>query len=94
MSKKIKHPRVYFRKLGRENANGQATDAGRTKIIEIDPRIKGKLLLDTFIHERLHFIFPDLHESRKENPDADGVQEVAEILTDFLWQHGYRRTDG
>ena len=92
--KKYKHPKVYFRKLGRENANGQMHDFGKLKFIEIDPRIKGKLLLDTFIHERLHFIFPDMHEDREENPDADGVKEIAEIMADFLWKHGYRKTDG
>ena len=84
--KKYKHPKVYFRKLGRENANGQMHDFGREKLIEIDPRIKGKLLLDTFIHERLHFIFPEMEE--------ENICENAEILADFLWKHGYRRTDG
>ena len=82
----MKHPKVYFKKLGRENANGQAMDYGRLKYIEIDPRIKGKLLLNTFVHERLHFIFPEMEEEK--------ISELADTLEDFLWKHGYRKVDG
>ena len=90
----MKHPKVYLKKLGREKANGQAMDEGRLKYIEIDPRIKGKLLLDTYIHERLHFIFPELHERIDEDHKNIGVEEASEILSDFLWKHGYRKVDG
>lgn len=82
----MKQPKVYFRKLGRENADGQATDEGRKQYIEIDSRLKGRRLLDTFIHERIHLLFPELSE--------DAVEEKSSILMDFLWSHGYRKTDG
>ncbi len=91
--KKIKHPKVFFRKLGRENAHGQSFDFGRKKYIEIDPRIKGKRLLDTFIHERVHFIFPDLHEESDDKTPTVGVYEIGLILSDFLWFHGYRMVE-
>lgn len=81
----MKHPRVYFRKLGRERADGQAVELGRKKYIEIDPTIRGKRLLEVFIHERLHFIFPELNE--------EGVENAALTLSDFLWKHNYRQMD-
>lgn len=93
MAKKIKHPRTVFRKLGRERTVGSAEDFGRLKIIVIDPEIAGIDLLDTFIHERLHFLLPDLHERKDEDHDTVGVEEVAEILADYLWIQGYRKID-
>lgn len=80
-----KHPKVFFRKLGRENAHGQAIDWGREKYIEIDPRTRGKKLLDTYIHERLHFIFPEMEE--------EDVTLTGQTLADFLWKHGYRKVE-
>ena len=81
----MKHPRTVFRKLGRERADGVATDEGRKKYIEIDSRLKGRRLMWTFAHERMHFLFPDMPENE--------IDEKSEIIIDYLWKHGYRKID-
>lgn len=94
--KKIfRHPKVIFRKLGREGGiDGQATDYGRSgKEIEINIGVSGKNLLEVFIHERLHFILPNLHEEMDLEHRTNGTLETAEILADFLWKHGYRKVE-
>ena len=94
--KKIfRHPKVIFKKLGREGGiDGQSQDYGiYGKEIEINIGVIGKNLLETFIHERLHFILPDLHEKIEGKYKTNGVYEASEILADFLWKHGYRRID-
>ena len=84
MARKIKHPKTIWRKLGRENTDGQAHDYGiYGKEIEIDSRLKGKAELETMIHERLHFIFPEMDEEK--------ILTTGEILSDYLWIHGFRR---
>ena len=91
--KKFKHPRVFIRKLGREGYPfANCMDEGRRKTVEIDPRQKGIELLDTFIHERLHIIFPGLTEESKDY-DNPGIHETAVMLSDWLWKLKYRRVD-
>lgn len=82
MAPKRKHPKVIERKLGRERALGMCYSDG---LIEIDERIKGKLRLDTLIHEYLHHKSPKMREK--------AVNSLASSLADFLWQNKVRIID-
>lgn len=57
---------MVVRPLGREQADGQAhispSDASRLNLLEIEAGLKGRMLLETLIHELLHLIFPGMHE--------------------------------
>ncbi len=79
---KPKLPVVVERKLGRHQALGLCHPNGK---IEIDPRLTGKLRLDTLIHEYLHFQFPCLTE--------EFVDSEASNMARFLWKHGVRTLD-
>lgn len=72
--------KVVFRKLGRENNDGQAWQ--EDNLIEIDPRQTQKEMLDTVIHEKLHIVFPDWDEPK--------VTKTSKKLSSFLWKLGYR----
>ncbi|MGC3992231.1 MAG: hypothetical protein QM796_21555 [Chthoniobacteraceae bacterium] len=76
-----KQPRVKYRKLGRHRAWGLYH--WTNELIELDPRMKPKLALDTLIHESLHHLFPDLPEST--------IEKKATQLTAILWREDYRR---
>lgn len=80
--KKPKHPKVIYRKLGREQAYGLYTSGGP---IEIDTRAKGQTLLRVLIHEYLHHLHPEWTEEK--------VDEMSTILADFLWKQDYRKID-
>lgn len=54
------------------------------RLVVIDGRMRGKSMLDNYLHECAHTLFPGLTE-------AD-VVEIAAFLTDVLWKAGYRRT--
>jgi len=79
----VKHPKVIYRKLGKNRAWGQYCSVSNT--IEIDTRLKGKKKLDIFIHERTHAYFKDM--------DEETVTEFATIMADFLFKHHVRFVD-
>lgn len=56
------------------------------RLISLQAGQRGKLRLDTLIHEVLHASRPDVSE-------AD-VAEIARDLTAALWQDGWRRKNG
>ena len=78
--KKIK---VIFKKLGRNKVYGMA-NLGYDEI-EVDSRLKGKKLLEIIIHESMHLLMPEAEE--------DEIVKKSIILTNTLWQQGYRRID-
>jgi hypothetical protein len=50
--------------------------------IGISPRLRGRALLETSIHETLHAIRPDMTENQ--------VDEAAKFQTAILWDMGFR----
>lgn len=78
--RKIKHPKVILRKLGREKAYGYYD--GR---IYIDPGTRGRARLEVMIHEYLHHLDPALPE--------ETVTSHAHKLADFLHIHHVRITE-
>lgn len=80
---RFKHPKVVQRKLGKNRADGIMEYD--TNTIYVDERLKGKNRLDTYIHEYMHYIFPDMEEA--------AVADSASRIADFLWKHGFRHVD-
>lgn len=78
--KKIK---IVYKKLGKANAWGRAFQ--EDKIVELDPRLVGKKLLGTALHEGLHVAVPELSETR--------VLEAEKLICDMLWKIGFRKVD-
>ncbi len=76
-------PRVKYRKLGRHRAWGLYH--WHTEVIELDPRMRPKLALDTLIHESLHHLFPDLPEA--------AINRKASRLAGILWKENYRKVN-
>jgi len=74
--------KVIYKKLGREQAHGIAESDG---VIYIDPRLKGRKLLEIYIHEVMHLLYPEASEEE--------VIEKSVILTKLLWRLGYRMVD-
>ena len=85
MAKKVK---VVWRKLGREEAWGQAHFDCARPLIEIDPRLGAKRQLEVLCHEVLHIsVFPgDTSPQTEKLVDAAG-----KTLCDVLWKQSYRR---
>lgn len=81
---KRKQIKVIEKKLGRHQAWGQASY--EDYCIEIDERLKGKKRLEITIHEATHIIHPKLVEER--------VIEISILLTNLLWNQGWRRVEG
>jgi len=88
----MKSPKVVERKLGKHKAAGYAWNDpkdAKFNTIEIDPRkeVHGgtKGYMDTFIHECIHMIDPQMHE--------DDVAKFATDLCRMLWKHGFRKVD-
>ena len=79
----IKPPRIKERLLGRERALGQCWQGDG--LIEIDPRLKAKAALDTYIHEMLHHYAHDWSETR--------VSRTASAMAKILWKHRFRRIE-
>ena len=75
--------KVNKRKLGREKAYGLAHQDDN--LIEIDPRLKGRLQLEIYIHEALHLLYPKLSESQ--------VLKDSKKVTSMLWKEGYRKIE-
>jgi len=76
---RYKHPKVVYKKLGKQNAWGMYHSDG---VIEIDPRLKGEKKLDILIHEEIHHLFPELSEEE--------VTAKASELANFLWKQNVR----
>ena len=81
MPKPRTQPKIVERKLGREQAHGQYFPGSQT--IELDPRLNGKKMLETAVHEALHFVFPFLTE--------EVVTSSAPKIASIVWKVGYRR---
>lgn len=81
MAKRIKPPRVVHRKLGRENAFGQAF--GHKNLVEVDPRQRARRHLRTMVHELMHKMYPEWSETKVDND--------SKLIAFFLWEHGYRK---
>ena len=73
--------KVVWRKLGREQAWGQAT-LGKG-LIEIDPRLGAKRQLEVLCHEQVHLTFPEM-------PEAE-VDRAGKDLARLLWAQNYRK---
>jgi len=80
--RKVKPARVVYRKLGREQAWGQATIGENT--IELDTRLGAKRQLEVLCHEQLHLSFPSLLTEAE-------VDRAGKELCATLWAQAYRR---
>jgi hypothetical protein len=87
-----KLPHIMFRKMGREDADGQAINqafSGQSKvahpIVEVDPRTKNKKRMEIFIHESLHHVFPALPEHE--------ILSAGRYVARVLWHMQYRADD-
>ena len=80
-TRKRKSVKVVWRKLGREQAWGQATIG--ESLIEIDPRLGAKRQLEVLCHEQVHLTFPEMSE-------AD-VDRAGKDLARLLWAQNYRK---
>jgi len=78
-----KRPKVIWRKLGKENCWGQATNDTRYPLIEIDPRLGAKRALETLCHEQLHISLPDFSEKE--------IDRLGKEVSDTLWRQNYRQ---
>jgi hypothetical protein len=84
LKKKIK---VIERKLGRERIDGDKIwgyAIKQSQEMHVDPRQKPKDLMETFVHEGFHLIFPEL--------DEEYITKRAKLFNDLMWELGYRRT--
>lgn len=79
MSRPRKRIKVIYVKLGRQKIWGQS---GGDFEIEVDPRCKGRKLLEILTHECLHELWPEASE--------DDIITKAAILTRTLWHEGAR----
>lgn len=78
-----KEIKVQEKKLGRQNAWGQAWH--EIQKIELDPRLVGKAHLDTIIHEIMHLQNPEWSETM--------VIKKSRQMTNVLWKLWYRKVD-
>ena len=81
--KKIK---VRYRKLGREQAEGQAVSksfARHDGLIELDERLNQLPLFSALIHETLHHALPTTHE----NEILRLEKEIAPIMWKAIKKH-------
>jgi ribosome assembly protein YihI (activator of Der GTPase) len=81
MAKNRRKSKVVYRRLGREQAWGQATIG--ENLIEIDPRLGAKRQLEVLCHEQVHLTFPEMSEKE--------VDRAGKDLCNVLWNQQYRR---
>ena len=74
--------KVIHKKLGREQAHGIADSDG---IIYIDTRLKGRKLLEIYLHETSHLLFPEASEEE--------IIRISVTYTKLLWKMRYRQVD-
>ena len=75
--------KVVKRKLGREKAHGQAHLGDR--VIEIDPRLQGRKLMEILIHESMHILNPSFSETE--------IIKQSKKITQVLWKENFRRVE-
>lgn len=73
-------PHIVEKKLGRYRAHGRCHQ--EEGLIEIDPRLRGIVRLETLIHEIDHFLRPDKTE--------ESVTDYAERMARLLWDQRVR----
>jgi len=87
-------PKIVERPLMRHGADGQATQLLHTEpaekpptepILEIDTRLRGRVRLETIIHEALHLACPWMMEPV--------VLKVARYVAMIVWHLEYRDKD-
>ena len=74
--------KIIYKKLGREQAHGIAESDG---VIYIDPRLKGRKMLEIVLHECLHIL--------NKTDDEKTIIRKSVTLTKVLWKEGYRKVD-
>lgn len=79
--KKRRSIKVVYSKLAKTKAWGWCHE----DYVEIDMRLKGKKLAEITIHECMHYLFPELSEEE--------IEKKSILLTNTLWNEGYRRVD-
>lgn len=84
-----KLPFIIFRKLLRHGAEGMATHQLYAEvkpvphpILECDPRMKGRMRLETIIHEAMHLAVPAMPEHV--------VSYASRYIAKVLWHLQYR----
>lgn len=80
-----KMPKIVFRKLGKEQADGQAhlrAFGDKEDKLEIDSRLRNRRKMETILHEALHYSYPELCE--------EFVLKSARFQALVLWKLGYR----
>jgi hypothetical protein len=76
--------KVVYKKLGRQRAYGLVY-SDEEDILYIDPRVKGKKLLEVLIHEASHQLLPQAEEEE--------IIRISVALTKLLWKQKFRRVD-
>jgi hypothetical protein len=93
-AKKVK-PRIVYRKLGKEWCWGQATPYPKRPLIEIDPRLGAKRMLEVVCHEALHVALPHLTPgpatSKAHRKGEAEIDRIGKVVSDVLWRDGYRK---
>lgn len=79
-----KRYKVVFKHLGDKCGWCDSPDTPGRRI-EIDSRLDGKELLYTLTHEAVHACIWDL--------DEEAVEEIAQDISNFLWNLGYRKNE-
>jgi len=72
--------KIVHRKLGREQAWGQASE--QENLIEIDIRLSGYRYMLYLLHEHFHLKHPDWSETK--------VRKESSKTARFLWELGFR----
>ena len=80
-------PKIVERKLGREQAWGQAFPYATRPKIEIDPRLSARRHLEVMCHEALHIARPDLEGTKGEAE----IDRIGKVVSDALWRASYRK---
>lgn len=84
-------PKIVYRPLGRQVADGQATQLLHTEpnekppelaLLEVDSRLTGRRRLETEVHEAFHLAAPWAPEG--------AVLKVSRYISMVLWDIGYR----
>lgn len=86
--RKIKTPKIFFEEIGDKPPNGKRKLSPfgemdpNTGDIFIDPRQCESEMLDTLIHELMHYCFPKMSEEKVHNSSS--------VISHKLWELGYR----
>ena len=90
-----KVPKVVYRKLGKEGAWGQAWTHRKKPLIEVDPRLGARRMLEVMCHEVLHVALPHLTDhppkSKAYKKGEAEIDRLGKAVSDLLWREGYRK---